>query len=71
MPRFSANDVILHKALEDLMKKWDRTAAVWRDDARRDFEKNYLAELEPKVKAACNAMKSAYGLLRRIERECS
>ncbi len=71
MPRLSANDVMLHKAMEDLLKKWDRTALAWRDQARRDFEKNYLAELEPTVKAACNAMKSIYALLRKIERECS
>ena len=71
MLRFNTNDAILHKAMEDLMTQWDRTAPAWRDQARREFGKNYIEELEPAIKAACHAMKSTYALLRKVQRECS
>ena len=71
MLRLSANDAILHKAMEDLMHQWDRTSRAWRDQARRDFEQGYIAELEPTVKAACTAVKGTYALLRKIGQECS
>jgi len=71
MLRFSSNDAILHKAMEDLMKSWDQTAPAWRDQARQEFEKDYLEELEPAVRGACNSMKDIYNLLRRVKKECS
>ena len=71
MQRSSDNDVVLHKAMEELLSKWERTALTWRDKARRDFERDYIAELDTAVKAACNAMKSTYVLLTKVGRECS
>ena len=65
MLRFSSNDALLHKAMEDLLANWDETASTWRDQARQEFGERYLDELQPLVKGACNSMKDIYTLLRR------
>ena len=71
MLRFSDSGAMLHAAMEEMLRNWDRTASVWRDEARRDFEEHYLEELRPGVTAACNSMKNIHALLRKVRSECS
>ena len=71
MLRFSNSDATLHQALDEILRNWDETQLAWRDQARREFEKDYLDELRPAVRTACSAMQSIYSLLRQIQRECS
>ena len=71
MLRLSTNDDVLHQALEEILRRWSNTASEWRDDARREFQKEYIDELDPSVRAAGIAMKSLYALLRKVREECS
>lgn len=71
MLKLSDSDVILSIAMKDMLKKWDKTASAWRDQARAEFEKDYINELRPAAKAAFNAMKRISGFLTQVRRECS
>ncbi|MBM4047460.1 MAG: hypothetical protein FJ279_20330 [Planctomycetes bacterium] len=71
MLRLSTNDEVLHQAMDEMLKRWSNTASGWRDEARREFQKEYIDELDPAVRGACTAMKSLYALLRKVREECS
>ena len=64
-------EAILARALSDMLKSWDQTAWVWRDRAREDFQKQYIEELKPPIKAAIKTMSAVSELLRKTIRECS
>ena len=64
-----SNSGIMSKALKDLMIHWERTSSSWRDKARVEFEKDYLAELLPAVRTASNAAKQIEVLLERLRSE--
>jgi len=65
-----SNAAILSKALRDLLTRWELTQTAWRDQARSDFEAEYIEELKPAVKAALDAMGSISEFLERARREC-
>ena len=65
------NGAILAGAMKDLMVHWDHTASTWKDAARSGFEKDFLQELIPAVRAASNAVQQIEELLRQAQRECS
>jgi hypothetical protein len=65
-----SNSAILSKAMRDLLTRWERTETAWRDQARSDFEAEYIEELKPTVKAALDAMGSISDLLDQARREC-
>ncbi|MCK4871686.1 MAG: hypothetical protein KAS72_03070 [Phycisphaerales bacterium] len=60
----------LQDSYKDLQAKWSHTRAVWRDVARDEFEKQYLAPLEPRISASLTAMTRMAELLARLRREC-
>jgi len=70
MLRFGNSDAALHRAMAELVRHWDSSASSWRDEARREFGKEYIDALEPSVKAACAAMKNVYAFLRKVREEC-
>ncbi|MEK7465963.1 MAG: hypothetical protein AAB074_00995 [Planctomycetota bacterium] len=65
------NDAIMAKALKDLQAQWEQTRTVWNDDARNDFERDYLAGLFPSMKTATTAIQRIEEVLRRARKECS
>jgi hypothetical protein len=60
----------LRLAMETLQAVWRDTADVWRDAAALEFQENYLAALEPRVKAALEAVNRLSLTLARGQREC-
>jgi hypothetical protein len=71
MVRFSGAEAILARALSDLLRSWERTTWAWRDRARAEFEKGYIEQLKPSVRAAQSAMAAVSELLKQVVRECS
>jgi len=64
-----SNSDIMTKALKDLLVHWERAGGAWRDKARVEFDKDYLQELLPSVRAASNAAKQIEVLLDRVRSE--
>ncbi|MCP3904729.1 MAG: hypothetical protein GY715_13970 [Planctomycetes bacterium] len=56
--------------LKDLMDRWERVRTYWDDPVSREFEKEYLAPLDAKVRAGVSAMEHMYELLDRAKRDC-
>jgi hypothetical protein len=56
--------------LKELLTRWDRVRDHWDDPVSRDFEKEYLAPLDGKVRAGVSAMEHMYELLDRAKRDC-
>ena len=69
--RVSGCETSLARALTELNRSWEATAWGWRDAVREEFERKYLADIGPTVKAAQTAMKAVDDLLRQAIRECS
>ncbi|MBI2921024.1 MAG: hypothetical protein HYY18_08075 [Planctomycetes bacterium] len=65
------NDVILTKAMKDLMAQWERSGVHWHDAARADFERDHLRDLAPSVLAAATAIQKIEEIVRRVRKECS
>jgi hypothetical protein len=66
-----SNSDIMTKALKDLLVHWERAGGSWRDKARVEFDKDYLQELLPAVRAASNAAKQIEILLEKVRSEVS
>jgi hypothetical protein len=64
------NSAILSKAMRDLLMAWEQTQIGWRDQARTDFEKNYIDELRSSVKAALDAMTAIGEFLGKARYDC-
>jgi hypothetical protein len=60
----------LADALKQLRIKWAKVQQQWDDDARREFEKDYLEGLEPRVVAAIKGMEHVTELMAQVMREC-
>ncbi len=71
MPSPSHSDVALSNALKDLKRGWEETAAAWHDQARTDFEKEFIQEYEFSVKQAIHAITEINTILRKAISECS
>ena len=71
MPRISNSEVTLTSALNDLQRDWDIASSDWHDQARKQFEEDYLEEIHSAGRAAVRSMGELTLLLRRIVRECS
>lgn len=65
------SDGIIAKALKDLMIFWERSEMTWRDEARKDFERDHIAELTPAINSAVGAIQRIDELLRMARKECS
>jgi hypothetical protein len=57
-------------ALKQFRARWDRVKDVWDDDARRQFEKDFIEGLEPRVVAAAKGLDHVAELLAQVKREC-
>jgi hypothetical protein len=60
----------LNGALKELKVRWGEARARWDDVQSRDFEKQFLEPLEPKIRATLSAMEKMEGLLARVRRDC-
>jgi len=65
------SESILAGALKDMDKKWAGTASAWQDQARADFEKEYLEPLRVSIGEAQRAMRGLNQLMQKVVRECS
>ena len=60
----------LRFAAERLWLRWEDTRSEWNDAASRDFERDHLLPLEPKLAAALRAMSLLAETMQRAEQEC-
>ena len=71
MPRISQSETIILGALDDLKRDWQIACLDWRDQAREQFEADFIRELEPAAVAAVRSMTELTLLMRRVVRECT
>jgi hypothetical protein len=67
----SGNHAILMKAIKDLMEAWSRSDSTWHDQARSDFERDFLRDLAPAVATAAGAVQRIEEVLAQARKECS
>jgi hypothetical protein len=60
----------LADALKQLRIKWSKVQQQWDDDARWEFEKDFLEGLEPRVVGAIKGMDHVSELMAQVVREC-
>ncbi len=60
----------LQGALKELRARWDQAKAKWDDPMSREFEKRYLAPLEPRVRSTLSAMEKMDSILAQARRDC-
>jgi len=60
----------LSKATKELFEKWNQTKEIWTDAQSRDFEKNFLAQLEQDVRSAFLALDRMDSVLLKIQTDC-
>lgn len=66
-----SNGALLNKAVKDLMVHWEHHSSSWRDQARVDFDKDFLQELVTAVRGASRAAQEIENLLHKVRSECS
>ncbi|MCK6474770.1 MAG: hypothetical protein L6R28_23875 [Planctomycetes bacterium] len=64
-------DMMFVSAVKDLSRDWEATAAGWHDQARNDFEKEYVGELLSSARGAASAMSQISRLLQQAIKDCS
>lgn len=67
----SASDAQLVSAVNDLLRDWAVAGEEWRDQARAEFEKEYVEELSPAVRRAVGDIRELKQVLRRAIQECT
>ena len=60
----------LQQSIKELLIKWDKASAFWDDKVSRDFKKEVLDPLEPKVRITMEAMEDMSVLLKSLKRAC-
>ena len=60
----------LQGALKELRAQWDQARTKWDDPMSREFEKRYLAPLEPIVRNTISAMDKMDAILAQARRDC-
>ena len=71
MQNISYCDLRLADARSDLKRAWHATGAAWRDEARVQFEEEYIEEFLSTTHTAIRAMNKLTNLLKRVMRQCS
>jgi hypothetical protein len=71
MPNFSGDEALIEKTIKDLHAAWAATADGWRDQARPDFEREHLDEIEARLREAGRAMLQIQTILREAVTACS
>ncbi len=64
------NEVVLSTAVKDVLRHWDHAAEGWKDQARREFERDYIEALIPTAKGAVTAMTQIRILLQKAMSQC-
>ncbi len=60
----------LQGALKELRAHWDQARTKWDDPMSREFEKRYLAPLEPMVRNTISALDKMDTILAQARRDC-
>jgi predicted secreted Zn-dependent protease len=60
----------LQDATKKLMHAWDRARAQWDDDASREFAKEVIEPILPRVNAAMKGIDHVGDLVAKVKREC-
>jgi hypothetical protein len=60
----------LQDATKKLMLAWGRVSAQWDDDASREFAKEIIEPILPRVSAAMKGIDHVGDLVARVKREC-
>jgi hypothetical protein len=53
-----------------LRLRWEQTQTQWNDQVTRDFDRQHLQPIEPKLVDAVRAIERLAEILTRAEREC-
>jgi hypothetical protein len=61
----------LVSSLKELNTRWEHVQRHWNDPVRKDFEREFLAPLEGKVRSGASAMEHMNELLMKVRRECT
>jgi uncharacterized protein YukE len=59
----------IQRAASKLKDQWLDVKSQWGDQARRDFEKNYLQHLAPQITLALAAVHELTEVLQQVEKE--
>jgi len=60
----------LMDALKQFRTRWERVKGVWDDEARRQFERDFVDGLEPRIVAAVKGLDHVTELAAQVKREC-
>ena len=60
----------LSKATKELMGKWSEVKEIWADAQSREFEKNFLEQLDQDVRAAFTALDRMETVIHKIRTDC-
>ncbi len=71
MRGLSHSDRQLISAMKDLERDWEQTASEWRDQARAEFQKEFMDDLVPSVRGAVNGITELNRILMQAIKECS
>ncbi len=55
---------------KELLRSWEQTRAVWKDQKAEEFEQTYLNDLESSVNRAIYGMEKLDGMLKRVKKDC-
>jgi hypothetical protein len=60
----------LSAGLKELLARWETARSRWDDPQSREFEDQYLALLEPRLRNTLTAMEKLEAVLARARHEC-
>jgi len=66
----SSGGSILQEATKVFMIKWRRAQEEWDDEKTREFEKEFIEPLKPRLRGTLAAMDRIADLASRAEHEC-
>jgi hypothetical protein len=55
---------------KDLLRSWNETRRVWKDDKAESFERTYINELESSVNRAIHGMEKLDTILKKVRQDC-
>jgi hypothetical protein len=62
--------IALSKATKELLMRWEEVKSVWTDVQAREFEKQYLFEIEQQVRGALGSLDHMNQVLVALEHDC-
>ena len=68
--RFGANRSQLYDAQKTARVRWDQTAELWGDAARREFEENVWVPLDEHVSGVLRAVDQLAVVFTQVRHEC-